>query len=368
MVANDNFANSIRLIGPAVSTTGTNVASTGEAGEPNHGGVNFSSSQVNSVWYSWTAPADGVVTINTFGSNYDTSLGVYTGSAVNSLTTIAGNDDFAGLQSQVSFTAVAGQTYQIAVDGFSTSQGNIALNLNLPLNYTQTGTSGNDNLNGTSANDIIRGLAGNDFINGNGGNDYLEGNAGNDTLSGGSGIDYIDGGADNDSICGNGGNDTLLGGGGNDHIYGASGNDYIDGGANNDTIYGNGGNDTLIGGGGDDLIYGGSQADYILGGSGNDTIYANGGGDYINTGTGLDTVWLGSGAATVVLETGAGYDSVKNFQLGQTTFGVSDINSLSFADSADGVRISQSGDLLAVVSWQSASTFTNNVSNIFIAA
>ncbi|HBB33516.1 MAG TPA: hypothetical protein DDZ80_13970 [Cyanobacteria bacterium UBA8803] len=362
MVANDNFVDSIRLIGSVVSTTENNFGSTGEAGEPYHG-----STPDTSVWWNWTAPADGVVTINTFGSDFDTALGIHVGSAVNSLTTITYNDDFWDWQSQVTFTAVAGQTYNIAVDGWGASEGNIVLNINLPLNYTQTGTSGHNNLNGTSANDVIRGLDGHDVINGNGGNDYLEGNAGNDNLNGGSGIDYIDGGLGNDQINGNGNNDTLLGSGGNDTITGASGNDYIDGGADNDTIYGNGGKDTLIGGSGNDLIYSGSQADYILGGDGNDTIYTNGGGDYINTGAGLDTVWLG-GAAKVVLETENGYDSIKNFQLGQTTFAVSNINSLSFADSANGVQIYQGGDLLAVVSWQSASMFANNVNQIFVAA
>ncbi len=105
---NDNFANSLTLFGVSDSATGTNVGATGQAGEPNHGGVNFGiPAYVNSVWWNWTAPVSGQVELNTIGSNYDTSLGVYTGSAVNSLTT-SGNDDFYGLQSRVIFNAVAG--------------------------------------------------------------------------------------------------------------------------------------------------------------------------------------------------------------------------------------------------------------------
>jgi serralysin len=324
-IINDNFANSIRLVGSSVSTTGTNVGATGEAGEPNHAGVNFGA-DVNSVWYNWTAPASGQIEINTFGSNYDTSLGVYLGSAVNSLTTIAGNDDFSSLQSRVSFTGVAGQTYQIAVDGFSSSQGSINLNLNLSPNYTQIGTVGNNSLFGTGANDVISGLAGDDSVFGNGGNDYLQGDAGNDSLYGGSSADYIDGGADND------------------------------------VLYGNGGKDTLIGGAGNDLIYGGSDADYILGGAGNDTIYANGGSDFINSGSGLDTIWLGSGAATIVLEAGNGFDTIKNFQAGQTLFRLGSNSSyadLIFANSADGAVISVGNDVLAVLSGQTASTINS---------
>ena len=324
---NDNFANSLTLFGFSDSATGTNVSSTGQAGEPNHGGVNFGG-DVNSVWWNWTAPVSGQVELNTIGSNYDTSLGVYTGSAVNALTTIGGNDDFYGLQSRVSFQAVAGQTYQIAVDGYSSSIGSIALNLNEAVNFTQTGTAGNDNLYGTGANDVIGGLAGNDQIYGNGGNDYLDGGAGNDS------------------------------------IYGASGNDYIIGGAGDDVLYGNGGKDTLIGGAGNDTIYGGSQADRILGGDGNDVIYANGGGDFIDSGSGFDTVWLG-GAANVVLSTGDGFDTINNFQVGQTTFqlgaGLTSAD-LTFADSANGAEVFGKGDLLAVVSWTQASTLTSNPS------
>ena len=128
-----------------------------------------------------------------------------------------------------------------------------------------------------------------------------------------------------------------------------------------------GGNDILIGGTGDDLIFGGAQADIILAGSGNDTIFANGGNDLINSGVGLDTVWLGEGAATVVLDQGDGNDIIQNFQLGSTRFKVSSLSDLSFTDSANGVQIFQKDDLLAVVSSQSASTFSANASQIFVA-
>ena len=72
-----------------------------------------------SVWLSWTAPASGTVTIDTFGSNFDTLLGVYTGPSVNMLLVVAGNDNTGGPQSEVTFTATAGTTYLIAVDGFN---------------------------------------------------------------------------------------------------------------------------------------------------------------------------------------------------------------------------------------------------------
>lgn len=150
-----------------------------------------------------------------------------------------------------------------------------------------------------------------------------------------------------------------------DTLFGSDRNESLNGGVGNDTLYGNGGLDTLIGGSGDDLIYGGSQADTILGGTGNDTIFANGGGDFINSGAGFDTIWLG-GAATVVLQPGVGFDTIKNFQLGATQLSVSNLSSLQFSDSAEGAQIFQGDDLLAVVTWQTASTFTNHAGSIFV--
>ncbi|MHC5540210.1 S8 family serine peptidase, partial [Singulisphaera rosea] len=79
---------------------------------------------------TWTAPTSGSVTINTAGSNFDTTLGVYTGSAVSSLTTVAANDDATGVHtSSVTFNAVAGRVYQIAVDGWDGTSGSIKLSL-----------------------------------------------------------------------------------------------------------------------------------------------------------------------------------------------------------------------------------------------
>ena len=123
---NDAFANGQSLSGSTGSVSGGNVNATKETGEPNHGG----DSGGHSVWYRWTAPASTPVTIDTIGSSFDTLLGVYTGSSVSSLTTIAGNDDISDTirKSRVSFTPVAGATYQIAVDGWGGATGTITLN------------------------------------------------------------------------------------------------------------------------------------------------------------------------------------------------------------------------------------------------
>ena len=113
--ANNNFADRIVLPSGAVTTTGNNYNATVEPGEPDHGGGGGGAS----VWWSWTAPTSGVWSIKTTGSGIDSLLGVYIGSSVERLMTIASNDDSEGVYtSRLAFHATAGTTYQIAVDEY----------------------------------------------------------------------------------------------------------------------------------------------------------------------------------------------------------------------------------------------------------
>lgn len=130
--ANDNFANALPIVleGNTITVKGHNTNATKEPGEPNHG----DNSGGSSVWWRWVAPADGSVTLDTRGSYYDTTLGVYVGSTPAALTTIATNDDInPGIvqASLLTFTAIQGITYQIAVDGWDRDTGGITLNLSL---------------------------------------------------------------------------------------------------------------------------------------------------------------------------------------------------------------------------------------------
>lgn len=301
-------------------------------------------------------------------------VSISSGSSPVLLEELADANNDSGVYQNFGYEFTTDGTYEIGmgvVDAWDTVVDSQLLIDNLRVLKGIVGDDGNNQLNGTGNDERIKGLDGNDQINGNGGHDYLEGNAGNDTIAGGSLSDYIDGGVGNDLLYGNGGGDEILGGAGDDGLYGSSATDYLNGGAGNDTLYGNGGRDTLIGGRGDDLIYGGSCPDHILGGEGDDIIYANGannGSDYIDSGAGDDIIWLGHGDADVVLSAGDGFDVINNFQLGQTSLIVSDVSALSFADGANGAQIYQGSDLLATVSWQSASTFANNVNDIFVAA
>jgi subtilisin len=130
-LTNDDFASARELAG--ATTTGSNQGATKEPGEPNHAGDDGG----KSVWYRWTPQVSGTTTIDTAGSNFDTLLGVYTGSAVNGLTEVASNDDEDRannvLTSKVSFEATAGTTYRIAVDGFNDGSGARAGSITLHL-------------------------------------------------------------------------------------------------------------------------------------------------------------------------------------------------------------------------------------------
>jgi subtilisin family serine protease len=119
--ANDDFNNAVLLSGSEGSSEGENSGATLQLGEPQHA----SNAGGRSVWWRWTAPADGSLLLSTEGSSFDTLLGLYTGNLVNTLTTVASNDDaFAGSGFSKIQQAVRSQTvYQIAVDGYNGATG-----------------------------------------------------------------------------------------------------------------------------------------------------------------------------------------------------------------------------------------------------
>lgn len=62
------------------------------------------------VWYKFTAPSYGQVTIDTRGSNYDTVVAIHTG-ACGGLVELACNDDHLGFTAKATLDVVQGQTY-----------------------------------------------------------------------------------------------------------------------------------------------------------------------------------------------------------------------------------------------------------------
>lgn len=128
--ANDAFADRAQLIGTNLVVAASNVEATKEPGEPDHAG----NPGGKSLWWAWTAPTNGDLTIHTDDSDFNTLLAIYSGTSVATLSLVASNDDHGvGFTSRVRFQATAGNQYQIVVDGYSDGtdiwSGNVVLSL-----------------------------------------------------------------------------------------------------------------------------------------------------------------------------------------------------------------------------------------------
>src|SRR5436190_4926796 len=111
---NDNFADRIPLQGLLAIGTGSNTTATAEVGETNSSG--------RSVWWTWTAPRSGPVTLGTAGSSFPLPrLSVYSGTSISNLVSLADG------RAQVSFDALAGNRYELAVDANGGWVGDIRL-------------------------------------------------------------------------------------------------------------------------------------------------------------------------------------------------------------------------------------------------
>jgi hypothetical protein len=107
--ANDDFSAATELHGTDVDVRGTTENATWEPGEPVHG---------MSVWYTWTAPVTGGVTID---EAYDNRLNVYTGDSVGALASVSPKA-YQPESEEVRFRAVAGVTYRIAVMAYHSTR------------------------------------------------------------------------------------------------------------------------------------------------------------------------------------------------------------------------------------------------------
>jgi Ig-like domain-containing protein len=127
---NDNFAARSTITTATFTGQGNNRGATKEPGEPNHAG----NPGGKSVWFRWTPPVSGIATISTAGSTFDTLLAVYRGSSVSNLTLVVQDDDAGGFfTSRATFNAVAGQSYEVAIDGLGGAEGDIVLDLNVEV-------------------------------------------------------------------------------------------------------------------------------------------------------------------------------------------------------------------------------------------
>lgn len=99
---NDRFVNRTSIFGTSITWTNSIAFATVESGTPvDNGGW------MPTLWWSWTSPVSGYVTIN---CSSDQFIDVFTGSTLANLTPIVSG-------APVSFESVAGTTYAIAASG-----------------------------------------------------------------------------------------------------------------------------------------------------------------------------------------------------------------------------------------------------------
>jgi Bacterial Ig domain len=120
---NDAFVSARTISGDSGFFWAENVGARRDTGEPSHaedaswpyplrGGA--------SVWFRWVAPSSGEAVFSAESEDFNPLIAAYQGSSVGALTTVAENDfrslEPGGINRGVSFDAVKGQTYVVAVD------------------------------------------------------------------------------------------------------------------------------------------------------------------------------------------------------------------------------------------------------------
>ena len=132
-IPNDDLANAQPLAGLAGSILASNRYASIETLELF--GVLFGDWRAygSSVWYQWTAPADGWITFDlTTDTAFDSLLAAFTGDHKEPLVAVAANDNYGTNQgSRISFATFAGTNYSVVVAGknsfVSTNSGNFSL-------------------------------------------------------------------------------------------------------------------------------------------------------------------------------------------------------------------------------------------------
>jgi hypothetical protein len=118
--ANDNFANALALPDWKAELSVTNLTASLEPGEENL--FSHLDARGSTLWWSWTAPTNGWVKIETFGGNenIDPKLAIFKGTNLASLKLVAENDNGFGepnnYNSRIHWPVRQGESWFIRVD------------------------------------------------------------------------------------------------------------------------------------------------------------------------------------------------------------------------------------------------------------
>lgn len=128
LATNDAFASRTWLTGPTNRARVHNLRSTTEPGEPvPPGGGPF-----RSCWWSWTAPTNGVATVDVQARGFETRVTVYTGEGPSKLTSVASATFAERTSGACPFMATQGVNYVIGVDAPSLGFGVVDFTVRQP--------------------------------------------------------------------------------------------------------------------------------------------------------------------------------------------------------------------------------------------
>ena len=111
---NDDLSDAMAIVGEMGTLRTSNRGATAVEGEEELHRSN------KTLWYKWTAQTNGIMTIDTLGSGFDTILAAYTGedgASISGLSQLVFNDTGPGFdfsESQISFAATEGTTYYVS--------------------------------------------------------------------------------------------------------------------------------------------------------------------------------------------------------------------------------------------------------------
>ena len=127
---NDAFIIRPRLTGSASTWTGSNANASKRFDEPDHAG----NPGGKSIWWRWTAPASGSLTLSVVDAEFQSIIAVYLGNELDSLVPIASSiAEVMASTNRVMFNAVRGVEYDIVLDGVNGQEGNLTLQLDLEV-------------------------------------------------------------------------------------------------------------------------------------------------------------------------------------------------------------------------------------------
>jgi len=117
---NDSFCRAEVLSNLSGQTVVEAYAATSEYGEPER------IAGTKPIWYRFTPNSRATVSLKTAGSNFDTVLGLFTGTEITDLSLVAYNDDAVlDRTSAITISVSAGVTYYVAVGGYGGATGQV---------------------------------------------------------------------------------------------------------------------------------------------------------------------------------------------------------------------------------------------------